>query len=174
MEIYPHAVKRRTVKEYATKYGPKVFIESGTYYGEMIDFVLRKNLFEEIWSIELSKSLWEKALKKYKDHDHVRVLIGNSGEFIPSLIQSIKRPILFWLDGHWSGGKSAKGDKDTPIREELIAIVSHHVDNHVILIDDARFFVGENGYPTIDEVKKIVGSKYKNIVVKDDIIRITN
>jgi hypothetical protein len=46
--------------------------------------------------------------------------------------------------------------------------------NHVILIDDAREFVGTNGYPTIKELKKLVLTKRKDwsFIVKYDIIRI--
>jgi len=44
----------------------------------------------------------------------------------------------------------------------------------VILIDDARCFIGERGYPKIDELKEFVLSKYSDweFEVKDDIIRL--
>ena len=46
--------------------------------------------------------------------------------------------------------------------------------NHVILIDDAREFVGINGYPTIKEAQKLVLTKRKDwlSIVKYNLIRI--
>ena len=32
----PHLQKQRTVREYGEKFGLKILIETGTYYGEMI------------------------------------------------------------------------------------------------------------------------------------------
>ena len=49
----PHAVKQAIVKEYEAKYRQPVFIETGTYMGEMIDAVL--NLFPKIISIIMIK-----------------------------------------------------------------------------------------------------------------------
>src|ERR1051326_2569108 len=32
----PHLLKQRTVREYAQRYGLRVLVETGTYYGEMV------------------------------------------------------------------------------------------------------------------------------------------
>jgi hypothetical protein len=47
--------------------------------------------------------------------------------------------------------------------------------NHVLLIDDARLFVDEDDYPTIEKLTKYVKNKNNNyqVEVKDDIIRFT-
>ena len=42
--------------------------------------------------------------------------------------------------------------------QELRLILNDLKFNHVILIDDARLFIGKNDYPTIDEVKHLVFS----------------
>jgi hypothetical protein len=44
---------------------------------------------------------------------------------------------MFWLDRHYSGGFTAKGEKDCPIIEELDAISNGSHLKHSILIDDA-------------------------------------
>lgn len=70
------------------------------------------------------------------------------------------------------------GVLDTPILLELKAILEHSIKNHVILIDDARCFIGSNpilrNYPTIDQLKEFVARRWNNFSfeVKDDIIRI--
>jgi hypothetical protein len=55
-------------------------------------------------------------------------------------------------------------------------IVSHPVAGHVILIDDAREFVGTRDYPTVEQVRQLVAQKHPGAAVEiiDDIIRITN
>jgi len=50
---------------------------------------------------------------------------------------------------------------------------SGKIKNHILLIDDARCFVGENSYPTIEELRAYV-LKYNNLykmTVDCDIIR---
>ena len=86
----------------------------------------------------------------------------------------MNEPCLFWLDGHYSEGITAKGQLNTPILAELNHILNHSIKDHVILIDDARCFNGLDDYPTIDELKKIIVDKKPALQfsVADDIIRI--
>jgi hypothetical protein len=81
---------------------------------------------------------------------------------------------LFWLDGHYSAGITARGDIATPISLELEAILSHPVKSHVILIDDARDFTGKDSYPFLDNLlhKIRVDGNY-SVEVTTDIIRLT-
>jgi len=100
------------------------------------------------------------------------IINGDSGEKIQSLLTEINEPCVFWLDGHYSGGITAKAEIDTPIMAELDAIFNHKILNHVILIDDARLFIGENDYPTINALTLYVKNKDKSktISVENDII----
>ena len=97
----------------------------------------------------------------------------NSWQILSNLAKDGKldEPCLFWLDGHYSAGGTAKGSKETPILEELKSIFTTH-KKHVILIDDARCFIGENDYPAIEALKsfiKNIGPNYK-ITLESDII----
>jgi len=168
----PHMVKQITVKTYAAQFGIDIFVESGTYLGEMVGAV--KYSFKRIYSIELSHKLYENAWKKFSKHKHISIVNGDSAEVLPEILMHVKEPCLFWLDGHYSGGNTAKGEKETPIMEELKQICSHPVKNHVILIDDAREFTGQNDYPTIEFLQTFIGARLPNYEfdVKDDIIRI--
>jgi len=87
----------------------------------------------------------------------------------------LQQPALFWLDGHYSGEVTAKGDKNTPIYEELTHIWNAPDLGHVILIDDARCFGREAGYPSLEELFAFIRSKKSNveIAVQNDSIRIT-
>ena len=93
---------------------------------------------------------------------------------MPKVLKDINKPCLFWLDAHYSGGSTAKGQTNTPVIDELECILNHKNGNeHVILIDDARLFVPENDYPAVEEIKNLVLSTCPNwtFKVKDDIIR---
>jgi len=168
----PHIVKFKEIKRCRKINNASMLVETGTYKGAMLDSC--KNLFDKLYSIELDKKLFEEAKEKYKDDPKVVNICGDSGVELKKLMDKIDKPCLFWLDGHYSGGITAKADIDTPIVEELKAVFEHPIKNHVILIDDARLFVGVDDYPTIEGLKEIVKNEApdKNLVVNCDIIQI--
>ena len=167
-----HVVKQNNVHQYREKYGFKVLIETGTYLGDMVE--AQRDYFDRIFSIELGETLYRDAVERFKDFPHVEILLGDSGIVLGALLASkIDQPALFWLDGHYSSGITAKGIKDTPIMEEL-AIILQSPLNHGILIDDARMFTGEEDYPSLDELSAFITSRdpKRKITVADDIIRV--
>jgi hypothetical protein len=168
----PHAVKQKIVKFYAAKFKLQNFIETGTYMGEMIDAVL--NTFPKIISVEFDKALADRAINKFSSYGHVKIIQGDSAEVLPSVVSDLREPCLFWLDAHYSGGVTSKSDVDTPIVKELKVLMDHPYSDHVILIDDAREFTGQNNYPLLDEVKNLIAAKRPDwtMQVKDDVIRI--
>lgn len=169
----PHQIKRENINEHAKKYGLKLFVETGTYHGDMID--LLRNDFDQLYSIELSDQYFKDAERRFKCQKHIKILHGDSGEKLGELVPQLKTPALFWLDGHYSAGNTAKGVEDTPILRELAHIFSSPVKGHVILVDDARLFGSDPGYPSLETVKShvLALSPGSNIVLKDDSICIT-
>jgi hypothetical protein len=115
-----------------------VFVETGTLMGETIDNVIQQ--YKHIHSIELSKQYADNAKNKYKNYNHVTIHHGDSSIVLYELCKIIQEPTFFWLDGHWSGGNTAKGDKDCPLIEELNAINSNLKSQCIIAIDDVRLF----------------------------------
>ncbi|MDP3043285.1 MAG: hypothetical protein Q8N21_02695 [bacterium] len=167
-------IKQRVVKKYARKFKYSTFVETGTYKGDMVDAM--KNIFSKIYSIELSPVLFAKAQERFAGASNINLRCGDSGIILKEIIQEIKIPALFWLDAHYSKGDTARGEKDTPILQELEIILSHPVKNHVILIDDALCFNGTNDYPKISEIKSFIEKRAPHYTVKviNDIFRITN
>jgi hypothetical protein len=167
----PNTVKQITIAYYQTKYSIPILIETGTYLGDMVE--AQKNRFTKIVTIELSEKLFHDAKKRFSKDGNVTVVHGDSGRVLYEVLKDIKSPAIFWLDGHFSGGITVKGDKECPIFEEINAIFTTSDFNHILLIDDARLFVGHGGYPTIEELTKLI--KTKNVKyqeeVKNDIIR---
>ena len=167
----PHLVKQETISEYQKKTGYTTLIETGTYMGDMVE--AQKARFKKIISIELGVDLFKKAQKRFKNDKNVLIVLGDSGKVLPEILLDINEPAIFWLDGHYSSGITAKGDKECPIFEELDSIFSSTNFNHILLIDDARCFIGKGDYPTIEKLTEYIRSKNENykVEVKNDIIR---
>ena len=88
----------------------------------------------------------------------MELIHGDSGPEMAGVVKRPPGPALFWLDGHYSGGDTARGIHDTPINEELRAIFQPGQPDHIVLIDDARCFGDSPTYPTLEEVKQLVQS----------------
>lgn len=169
----PHLEKQRILKSYAKQFGLTVFVETGTYYGDMVEAM--KSLFKDIYSIELSPKLFTQAQKRFRTDKNIELSCGDSGKELEKVVRKLDRPALFWLDAHYSAGVTARGEKDTPIFEELSYILSSREKRHVIIIDDARCFGSDSAYPTIEQLRQFVESMRPDvdIVVEMDSIRIT-
>ena len=164
----PHVFKQNTIFEYQKKSGFDTLVETGTYYGDMVE--AQKSFFKKIYSIELSNKLYQMAKKRFKSNVNVEIVQGDSGKMLSVIVNKLTKPAIFWLDGHYSAGITAKGDKECPIFEELDAIFKGEIKNHILLIDDARCFVGQGDYPTFDELSKFIQDRnpgYKLEIKKD-------
>lgn len=168
----PHPVKQHVLCKYARKYQLKTLVETGTFDGRMVSAML--NVFRNIFSIELSTKFYQRARQRFKNASHVRLIEGDSGQKLQEVMPQLDAPALFWLDGHYSGGETAIGHRGSPILEELDHILADRRQAHVIVIDDARLFNGEEGYPTIEELIEHVQSQREDVrlSLQDDSIRI--
>lgn len=146
----PQAVKLKWIRYFQSRFQLHCFVESGTFHGQTVAAVA--NRFDRVLSIELDDKLWENAAQRFSSWPQVTIMHGDSGKVLVRELAKFDGPCLFWLDGHYSGGITAKAEQNTPILAELEAI-SHHMNLcHVILIDDARLFDGRDDYPTHDEI----------------------
>ena len=168
----PHIIKQMAIEDYKNKFHTEILVETGTYLGDMVE--AQRDHFKKIYSIELSEKLFNKAQKRFKDQLHIKILHGDSGIVLNKLMDEIDKPALFWLDGHYSGGITAKGEKECPVPEELNTILKSSLP-HIILIDDARLFNGTHDYPTIEQIAEIIRSNNRqySVEIKNDIICLT-
>ncbi len=139
----PQEVKMATIAHYMRVYNLQCFVETGTFKGQTSAAVAETGA--KVITIELSQELHERALRTFASSPNVTCLQGDSGELLESVLSDLQQPALLWLDGHYSGGVTARSDKFTPVIDELIAAYHHATLPHVILIDDARCF-GEKIY----------------------------
>lgn len=170
------ALSQQTLQQLKTLFGISTFIESGTYLGDTAN--IASKLFK-VHTIELSKPLYLQAQKRFSRNQNVHLYLGDSSEILPQILPSLKNEcLLFWLDGHWSAGNTAKGIENTPIMKELQLIQRSGTTNAIILIDDIRFFqkpiinpqgTTVEGYPElkdlINEIQKM--NNYQYLVLGD-------
>lgn len=144
-----HLYKRKRIRLLNKSRDYKVFIETGTFYGQMIFAV--KNIFETIISVELFQDLYLLNHEIFKNSNKVKIFQGDSSSRLAEMIGSRKGGILFWLDGHYSGSGTGMGELTSPILKELKIIKDKKLEKSCILIDDIRLFNGSDGYPTLAE-----------------------
>ena len=164
--------KSQLILRWAALHGGRIFVETGTWYGKTISNVASS--FTKCYSIELDYVLYEAARERFKEMPWVQMVHGDSALAIHRVLEEIDGPTVFWLDAHYCGFDTAvgKGKRHTPILEELGSIFSHRVTNHLVLVDDARCFVGIGGYPTIRRLARFIrenGHGYE-MRISDDVI----
>lgn len=164
--------KHEILKTFQERFDLRTLVETGTYLGETVHAL--KNSFQKIYSIELDHDLYKNAKARFANDARIKIYEGDSGEILPQIMREMSEPCLLWLDAHYSEGITARGVIDTPIAKELEAVFNHPIKNHVILIDDARYFNGTDGYLGIPELEKYVYAKSREhkMEVAKDIIRI--
>lgn len=138
----------------------KFFIETGTNAGFTVNNMLSH--FTEIHSIELSEEYYKSACEKFKTNKNVKLHFGDSSVVLKDIIHEFNDNAVFFLDGHWSGGNTAKGDKDCPLLEELETIVNDFNHKALIIIDDYRLF----GTKSNEDWTDITNDNIKNIIQK--------
>lgn len=171
----PHLVKQMVIRDFAAaRPDLRTFVETGTYFGDMVHAV--KDIFAAIYSIELGVELHELARRRFSHVSHVRILQGDSGDVLEQVLREVTEPCLFWIDGHYSVGVTARGALETPIEMELAHIAGHPQRNrHVVLVDDARCFTGEGDYPSIERLRSWASCNgFDQFNVCDDIVRISS
>lgn len=146
----PNVVKFHVVRSHVERYRTPIFVETGTYLGSMVEYIAATT-GAKCHTIEIDEATYHRA-QKILSGRKIELLLGDSGKVLPELLKRIDRPATFWLDGHYSGSFTGRAEIDTPVSAELDAILEHPIKNHVILIDDARDFTGEDGYPRLCEV----------------------
>jgi hypothetical protein len=168
----PRSVKVARIRVFASNGLRRVFVETGTFFGDTLAAL--KDDFDQLYSIELHGGLAERAIRRFTGQPKISIVVGDSGVELEPLLLRIEHPLVVWLDGHYSGRHTARGDTDTPVLAELLGALRHSQPDDVILIDDARLFGVDPAYPTIDDVSRIMRQWRPewSLVIADDIIQL--
>jgi hypothetical protein len=130
------------------------WVETGTYLGHTTEILSRHG--EMIYSIEPEPKLFENARRRFGHVKNIEIINGASEDVFPTLLPRVSGNVNFWLDGHYSGGITFKGLRDTPITDELAVIADNlgHFRSVCVLVDDVRCFGPSQesyvGYPSLD------------------------
>jgi hypothetical protein len=146
----PHSIKVKVMEENTPSPRPGVFIETGTYHGDTVNEM--KGRYGKVVSIEVDPVLCGKARERFRGDPNVEIVLGDCARELPRLLEALSERAVFWLDGHWSGEGTGKGEVEEPVLLSLRQIREHPVKGHVIFIDDARYFDGRGERPGIVEV----------------------
>ena len=168
----PYRVKHKLLLNFFPD--SSTIIETGTYLGETTR-VFSKH-FPFTYTIEPHPPFFQYNERCFRSNQRIKVVKGVSEDVLPYLLTSVSGEVGFWLDGHFSGaGTHGEVSESSPILKELEAIASWvnleaEKNKPFIAIDDARLFVGIDGYPTLDRVSEIAASMDMETEVIRDII----
>jgi len=171
----PQFVKEAILRKYAIDGAP--WIETGTYMGTTTRFL--STMAPKVYTIEPGEKLFRRAARRFKG-SNVDVIQGVSEHVFPDLLPRLSGNICFWLDGHYSAGKTFRGDKDCPVEDELSAIDDSlsRFGHLSILIDDVRCFLPTaedyGDYPSIDYLVDWARSRGFDWRIEQDIFIIRN
>jgi len=156
-------------REVLDKYKSKVFVESGSLVGDAISTALNAG-FEKVLSVELSEKYYNICKNKFANEPRVLLFFGDAELLFWDMIKDIDEQITFWLDGHESGGDTAKGIHGDPIMQELEIIKQHHRKDHIILVDDLRGEPNPNIEAMILEINPNYNFCFEDGFVHNDVL----
>src|SRR5260370_29256054 len=170
----PSILKRRVIASYARLFKLRTFVESGTYLGGTVAFMRR--FCSRVYSVEFQAHLAQAAQQRFAHDPAIRILQGDGSIWMPQIVAELQEPALFWLDGHFAAGTARDSELACPTLQEISAALADTRYPHVLLVDDAREFKGDGGYPTLNALQQFIRSARPDVAIemRNDIVRITH
>jgi len=161
-EPFPTFIKKKVLKEYSSS--STIWVETGTLVGDTAKYLSKIAKF--VYTIEPSEKYYNLSVKNLKNYENIKIYNATSENKLNDILEIIKpnSDVCFWLDGHWSGGDTFKGETDTPILSELDTI-ERYLNNFSklnILIDDFRIFDIGNNVDTYPSKEVLIEYAAKN------------
>jgi hypothetical protein len=164
-------------KSLIEKYDVPYWVETGTASGDSAR--IASELFNYVWTIELIEN------EENKSAEGLEYLTGDSVKLLPEIISYIKSTrkekqyAIVYLDAHYCGDEENNtGYPECPVLQE-IEIVAENGYETIIVIDDARLFLGQpphphnpKEWPSVLEIFTLLKEKfpYHHITITDDYI----
>ncbi len=136
-------------------------IETGTYTGVMAYYFSFQ--FDRVYTIELDPRMARRASQFLACRKNVSVLQGDVEELLEPTLQNLPEGrVLLFLDAHYCGEETARGEVSDPIIQEL-EVASRYLDKiGGIVIDDFRTFGTEPDTPSKSSVLNCVEQIFPN------------
>lgn len=155
--------------------GATTFVETGTFHGDTAAWAA--GVFGRVVTIERDPDLHRDSAARLGGLANVECVQGDSRAELQRIAQTLETPTIFWLDAHWSGGRTYGHADECPLLDELGALAASEVPRY-LFIDDARFFLrppppphDPASWPTLTEVVQSLGALGGTYVaVLDDVI----
>lgn len=128
----------KTILHLTKKNNYNYFVETGTLMGETILRFIDD--FDKLYTIELSPYYYNEFNNTNYNREKIKSILGDSSEMLKPVVNELNGDTIFFLDGHYSSGNTAKGTKDCPLLEELSIINRYFKYEGLIIIDDLRLF----------------------------------
>ena len=153
------------------QYTNDVFIETGTYKGDTLEFVRESNKFKTLHSMELSEPYHKRCSNRFVNYENVKVHHGNSRYDLVNIIRDIDTEITFWLDSHWSGGAEnfeigCDPELKCQVLHELDQIKNHPIKTHTIIVHHIRLMDGSHFEVTLDQINQKILEINPNYKIK--------
>lgn len=143
------SAKRRHLLALFRERGHDTLIETGTYRGDTVAFFLPHA--RRIVSVEIDPALHARAQSRFAAHPEVEILLGDALELAPQVLAETHTPCLLWLDGHFSGSGTGRGELEEPVVEILARMRELELPGGMtVVIDDLRRFGREPDVPSLD------------------------
>jgi predicted O-methyltransferase YrrM len=144
--------------------GLRVFVESGTYLGDTTAF-LRPSV-DRVITVELAPTYAVAARQRFAADPGITVIEGDALNVLPALLEDLTEPALIYLDGHYSGGETARGNLDEPAAAILRSLDDANVpEGSVLVVDDLRH-MGDPGLPELDELTAAARAAFPNARIR--------
>jgi hypothetical protein len=116
----------------------EAFLETGTFSGDTAAWAAEH--FARVVTVEAAPQLHRAAAERHEHLGNVRFVLGDSRAVLREVVAELDRPILAWLDSHWSGGATHGAGDECPVLFEIETLRASPHD-HFLFIDDARLFL---------------------------------
>lgn len=116
---------------------PRVFVETGTMYGQTTALAAR--FFPLVHTIELEEQMWIEAQRRYPKLANVVWHWGDSRKILPGLCEELTEPVMFYLDAHWYTRPGVGGKDQLPLWDEL-ALIGQRPYADIVVVDDVHSF----------------------------------
>lgn len=176
MGIVTFGIPQQIVIELARLNGATVFVETGTCHGDTTRWA--SSYFKVVHTVERSEVLYNLHRTELAQIRGVTPHWGDSRNILPQIVKDLRgQKVVYWLDGHWSGGETAGEHDECPLLDEL-ACLSHSTED-IILIDDARLFMcappqphNPSQWPTLSDIVNMLPASGKKqfVQIVDDVI----
>ena len=97
--------------------------------------------FDRLYTIEITEHYYNLTKSNYSGNK-INFILGDGYKVISELAKEIEEPVIFFLDGHYSGGDTGIGEKECPLYEEIQVINDLFRGEGIIIVDDYRLFEG--------------------------------